>query len=82
MSMNVAGVGLPIPFQVSQVVIDVPWASARPGFDAGTSHTLRGGNLDFSTVATSQGFRGPSISYFTCQSKGHALTYYEQISGS
>lgn len=91
MSIKVGGTYLPIPFQVSQVVIDVPWAPAHPGFAAGTPYTLPGGNPNISAVATGHDMWGPSISYagatcavgfhgsVTCQSKGHAWSYYEQI---
>lgn len=94
MSIKVGGGYLPVPFQVSQVVIDLPWAPAHPGFAAGTPHTLPGGNPDISKVATGNDFWGPSITYAgatcsvgfhgsaTCQSKGHAFTYYEEITAS
>lgn len=91
MSIKIGGSYLPIPFQVSQVVINVPWAPAHPGFAAGTPYTLPGGNPDISTVATGHDMWGSSVSYagatcstgfhgsVSCEAKGHSWTYYEQI---
>ena len=77
--------------QTCALPIYASWAPAHPGFAAGTPYTLPGGNPDISTVATSHGMWGPSISYagatcsvgfhgsVSCESKGHAFSYYEQI---
>ncbi|MBF6175801.1 hypothetical protein [Nocardia blacklockiae] len=67
---------------VTQVVIDIGWLPAHPGF--GGTHTLPGGNPPLSQVATGQGTWGSYIDYagahcesgfhgsFTCSSKGHS----------
>ncbi|MDR7170106.1 hypothetical protein J2W56_003857 [Nocardia kruczakiae] len=90
-------VSVPVPFPVREVVIDVPWAPAHPGFDAGTPHTLPGGNPDISTYGQSAGSgptAGPAVSHagstcavgfhgsFSCDAKGHHFFYYEAITGS
>ncbi|MFE3262053.1 hypothetical protein ACFXPS_42735 [Nocardia sp. NPDC059091] len=92
MSMKVAGLTVPMPFAVREVVIDVSWAPGHPAFDGGTPHTLPGGNPDIAEVATDHGQWGPVINYMgatcesgfhasiSCRSKGHSFWYYEQIS--
>ncbi|MQY20651.1 hypothetical protein [Nocardia macrotermitis] len=94
MSMKIGGGNLMLPFRVSQVVIDVPWAPAHPGFAAGAVYTRSGGNPDISTLATGHDMWGPSITYagatcaegfhgsVSCQSKGHSWSYYEMITAS
>ncbi|KAA0021605.1 hypothetical protein [Antrihabitans cavernicola] len=84
---------IPVPFPVSQVVIDVPWAPAHPGFAPG-AHTLPGGNPNISVVGHPSGsgatsgsevtHAGASCSTgfhgsFSCTSKGHNFSYYESI---
>lgn len=88
MTMRVAGVDLPMPFQVNQVVIDVPWASGHPGFAADSPYTLPGGNPGLDDVATGHDMWGPSVEYagakcvigfhgsFACTSKGHSFARY------
>ncbi|MFF0493521.1 hypothetical protein ACWDSJ_14995 [Nocardia sp. NPDC003482] len=70
----------------TQVVIDIPWLPAHPGF--GGSHTLPGGNPALSDVKTGAGTWGPYIDYagahceagfhgsFSCSSKGHDWWVY------
>jgi hypothetical protein len=79
---------LPIPFTVSEIVIDQPWLPAHPTFDPGTPYTLPGGNPTLDTVKTGDGRWGPFIEYagarceagfhgfFSCHSKGRGFTVY------
>ncbi|MCU1646896.1 MAG: hypothetical protein JWN03_7171 [Nocardia sp.] len=94
MSIQVAGANIPMPFTVTQVVIDVPWAPAHPGFAPGI-YTLPGGNPNIDDVATGGDMWGPSVTYagatcavgfhgsFVCNSKGHTFgSYGSTISAS
>ncbi|MFE3188364.1 hypothetical protein ACFXHA_05105 [Nocardia sp. NPDC059240] len=94
LQLTIAGATLPLLIPTREVVIDVPWLPAHPGFDAGTPHTLPGGNPILDSVATSQDTWGPRITYggascasgfhgsFTCSAKGHSFTYYEVIAAN
>ncbi|MDV6247063.1 hypothetical protein [Rhodococcus opacus] len=96
MQISLGGVALPFLIPVNQVVIDVPWAPAHPGF-GGAPHTLPGGNPAISAVGHPSG-SGPTSGYevthagascstgfhgsFGCKSKGHAFSYYEVITAN
>lgn len=85
---------IPVPFSVNQVVIDLPWAPAHPGFTPGTPYTLPGGNPKIDVVGHPSGSgatSGSEVTHagascasgfhgsFSCTSKGHHFTYYESI---
>ncbi|WP_159851289.1 hypothetical protein [Nocardia sp. CY41] len=86
MTYRVGETYVTLPFPVRAVVIDQPWLPAHPEFTAGDSHSLPGGNPNFSDVATGTGPWGPFVNYggahcevgfrgsFACQSKGHAFS--------
>lgn len=94
MTVKLAGVDIPLPFQVKQVVIDLNWAPAHPAFGSG-NYTRPQGNPPIDEVATGGGTWGPEVSYagatcgvgfhgsFWCNAKGHAFaSYVGTISGS
>lgn len=96
MQITIAGIDLPVPFSVNQVVIDVPWAPAHPAF-GGTPHTLPGGNPPISTIGHPVGSGatgGSGVDHggascatgfhgsFSCTSKGHSFSYYEMFQGN
>ncbi|TSD96112.1 hypothetical protein FOS14_17325 [Skermania sp. ID1734] len=92
MQLSAGGVDSPILIRVREVLVDSPSLPAHPGFDAGTPHTLPGGNPPISQVGTVTGTgatAGPAVSHagatcnvgfhgaFYCESKGHGFSYYE-----
>ena len=85
---------IPVPFRVNQVVIDVPWAPAHPGFTPGMPYTLPGGNPNIVAVGHPTGSgatAGSEVTHagascasgfhgsFSCKSKGHSFFHYEGI---
>lgn len=87
---------IPVPFRVNQVVIDMPYAPAHPGFAPGTPYTLPGGNPSIDVVGhpTGSGATGGSeVTHagascatgfhgsFSCKSKGHHFFHYVGITG-
>lgn len=87
LTMRVGQVDIPLPFQVTQVVIDVPWAPGHPGFAPG-AYTMAGGNPSIDQVATGSDTWGPFVEHagakcavgfhgsFSCTSKGHIFARY------
>ncbi|TLF81204.1 hypothetical protein [Nocardia cyriacigeorgica] len=85
MTMNIAGADIVLPFQVDEVVIDLPWAPGHPGFAPGTPFALPGGNPPIEEVGTSNGPWGTTVTHagatcgvgfrasFSCESKGHKI---------
>ncbi|MFD4366956.1 hypothetical protein [Rhodococcus sp. NPDC058521] len=81
----------PVPFRVDQVVADVDWAPAHPGFNPG-AYTLEGGNPNISDVGYPVGegaTRGSEVSHagsrcwtgfhgsFQCETAaGHGFFHY------
>ncbi|NLU81344.1 hypothetical protein [Rhodococcus sp. HNM0569] len=49
MTVDINGTDVAVPFRVNQIVADVDWAPAHPGFAPG-AYTLEGGNPDISDV--------------------------------
>jgi len=94
MSIEIGGMSLSVPFNVREVLIDVPWAPAHPGLGIGTPHTLPQGNPPIDKVghpvgsgamAGSEVDRGGSScktgfhGAVYCTGMGHGFSYYELI---
>ncbi|WP_043450578.1 hypothetical protein [Jongsikchunia kroppenstedtii] len=94
MSIAFGSGSLYIPFNVREVLIDVPWAPAHPGLGIGTPHTLPQGNPPIDKVGhpvgsgATAGFqveRGGSScktgfhGAVYCDGMGHGFNYYELI---
>ncbi|UFS98339.1 hypothetical protein [Nocardia huaxiensis] len=87
MTIKFAEADVPIPFQVSQVVIDSASMPAHPAFSPG-AYTRAGGNPSIDEVATDSDVWGPKVEFagarcgvwfhdsFFCSSKGHSFGWY------